>query len=181
MGANIERLKQSIVDFVRSQELDYAFPLGGKIPLFSAEERAVCELLRSCELDDDAIRVISDDFTRTGCYEMAILGARLMLAAARSKDAAEYKVGLFVFLAAAATIDWRDILVALSVVEEFGNFVGVNVKAEAERILGAIPNDDLTHTVMGFFERPEGHRRPEYMDLERIGEGDTLTFVRKPW
>jgi hypothetical protein len=182
MNTQHDHLKKAIVAFVESKTSAYAFPLGGKTALFTQHEMAVLQFLQSGELgDEDLIRASSYDFNQSGCYEMATLGARLVLSAARKRDTVAFRFGLLVFFAAATTLDWRDTTTALSAVDVLARESGVDLQAESDRILGLIKNHELAEVVKAFFQRSAESRRPERMGLQRVGEGSTLTYVRLPW
>ena len=136
--------------------------LVGRLPLTS--QRLLIDTLR-IQVDGDM------------AYGLVSLATRLAILSVRNGDPELLKKGLWGILVDDGLVDWRDILRALSVIDDCARRVGFPIEPFL-RESAEFATEKRKHTILeGYLSRPSALRMPEIMGLKARGAASNLVYV----
>lgn len=174
----INKMKQTVAQFLASCGQDYEFPAGGSVELLSTDEEQLYALLRDENLMiTDKIRAMSEDLNWIECYKIVIFGVRLAVLGVRNSSEEAYKCGVIALIAATPRIDWRDVLGVFSLFECCGNRLRLSFQDELSRTVMYGNEKQLSPRIEGFFSRSDEMRGVDVMGFVEIASGKAWTFA----
>jgi hypothetical protein len=157
----------------------YGFSGTGRLPIPSAEELNLLDALRRARVTSraDLEALVPAEGDLTASDYLITFAVRMVIHAARTGDPEPLTTAL-PLLAVDEEADFRDVLLALSVVEECGRRLGLDVDALLQSV-APLAGPRRRHTILrGFLSRDPGYRTTQVFGLAAFGEGETLRFDR---
>jgi hypothetical protein len=154
--------------------------LGGKLPIPLANELVFLEALSlnvpECRAD---IQPIADQLTTRQSYSLVIFSVRMSVYSVRQREAVLLLNALPALVIDNDSVDWRDILVALSIVEDCASRTGLNASTALENI-ARIASFDRADTIReGYLSRAPNMRAVNVMGFVAIEDQHGVQYVRR--
>jgi hypothetical protein len=156
---------------------DFEFPTAPSVPIPNQRELALYGFAWSNLTIDDVLR-IRPSLDMAATYALVTFGVRAAIRAVRSGSGDLVTISALSLLLDDAVLDWRDVIVALAIVEDCANRLHLNLKEVMDRYIRLATEQRKQTVSQGWFSRPAAERTPSVGGfLARIGPGG-LEYVR---
>ena len=109
-------------------------------------------------------------------YTLAILGIRWAIFGVRNEDQTAYRQGLGMSLVSFSTIDWRDALKSLAILEDCSQRLALDFRCELSAALSSVVEPCSRSTIEAYLTREPIMRSLAVMGLTTKGEGEQFTY-----
>jgi hypothetical protein len=172
----VEAVSQILTEYPTHIE----FPLGGNIEIpLPVEEQLASVIAEMHPANSDHIAAIRDELSRRQAYSLVTFAVRMSVSAVRTNSAPTLHCALLGLVLDDCLVDWRDILIALSIIEECAVRLGVDFANCMASIRDVAVDDRVTTIFDGYLSRPKEMRSVDVMNFQVEGAGETLTFCRR--
>jgi hypothetical protein len=173
-------LATSIHSFVRSFPKEAEFPLGGELEIPTQAERNLLRVLESGRpFPASTIASLRSELGIHDAYALVIFSVRMAVFAVRRNEAKPLLLGLMGLVIDDGKVDWRDILSALSIVENCAARLGIAFAPAMEEFYPLASPQRRDTIKDGYFAREPDMRKIEIMGFVASGSGKVLTFNRQ--
>jgi hypothetical protein len=175
----------SIPDEVRaflaavSKAKPYQMILRGEGPM-EAEIRLYMALKKSVLIIEQEVNDVRSWLLFEQAYFLVNFARRMAVFAARTNDVDILIRCTIGFVFDDSLVEWRDILIDLSIVEDCAIRLGTDLVTAMEGSL-RFASDKRRDTIVGYYSRPQEMRGLEVMRVAVSGSGSELTYTRIPW
>lgn len=162
-----------------SQVKPYRMIARGEMPI--AAEVRLCEAIqRSIPISEQEVIKVRSRIDLEQAYFLVNFARRMAVYAARINEVGILKRCTLGFVFDENLVEWRDILMDLSIVEDCAVRLGTDIQeAFAENLRFA--SDKRRETITGYCSRPPEMRGLKVMRVAVSGSGHELTYTRIPW
>lgn len=144
-------------------------------------EFRLCETLkRSVPISEKEVIEVRSWLDLEQAYFLVNFARRMAVFAARTNAVEILSRCALGFVLDDALVEWRDILIDLSIVEDCAIRLGSDLEAAMAECL-RYASDKRRETIIGYFSRPTEMRGLVVMRVEVSGAGHELTYTRMPW
>ena len=175
-----DELKSVIRRFLESCPSDFDFPLGGavEIPL-KTEQDLVTVIHNVGVLGSGDLVALRKDLSIRQAYSLLIFAVRMAVLAARTRSARLITAGLLGIMIDDGAIDWRDLIVALAIIEDCASRLQVDFQTEVEKWV-SLATDVRRKTIReSYLSRTAEMRKVELMGYLAAEGSEGLTYVHK--
>lgn len=175
-----DAVELAIVSFLSSSNHHYDFPAGGKLSIPSETEASLIDALQRItkpQLSD--IGRIRQMLSFRDCYTFLIFAVRMALLGARRGNASLLRSGLIGLIVDNGQVDYRDILCALSIIENCASRIHVDLQGEIRLLNPLIEDDRLRQTIEGYFSREPQMRQTNVMGFEMIDGKEGVEVIER--
>lgn len=168
--------------FLTSCPASYDFPTGGNWPIPSDGELTFLEVLSSHRPKQRAdLLPIADQLTIADSYSLVIYSVRMSVYSARLMEPTPLLTALPALVIDDNSVDWRDILMILSIIEDCASRLRLNASIVLEEV-AKIASPVRSHTICdGYLSRAASMRTVHVMGFDTIEDQNGLQYVRRPW
>ncbi len=165
--------------FLSSSPRDYDFPLGGEVAIPIDAERDLLTALPA-SVSVELLGMIRPTIQRQDAYTLVIFAVRMAVFAARTKDPIPIKKSLWLLCVDDNEVDWRDVLVALAIIEDCSTNSGTDFRNSLEEVADLAPHR-RQHTLReGYLGRTPEMRAVETFGYQVLHPGsEAMTYVRR--
>lgn len=161
----------------RASHID--FPLMEPVGIPTANESKLVKALgESAPVSLGEIEQLRSQITVRESYWLLVFTLRMAVLAVRTTDARVLKSALLGAIIDDDVLDWRDVLIALSLLEYCAKSLGVDLPAEFGELV-TVASLHRRATIALYFRRPSDWRTPEIMGYRPDGQGTSFSFKRK--
>ena len=170
-----EAIKPLLAQYPRHIE----FPLGGLLPIpTEAEECLLISIKKAPPITAEDVAAIRRELRRHDAYALVVFATRMAVFAARTNSDSNLKAALVGLAIDDCLVDWRDILVSISIIEDCAIRLGVDF-ATCIQTVSVLAADERRRTIdEGYLPRPPKLRNVEVMGFTAKGIGGELHYVR---
>lgn len=171
-----EAIKLFLAEYPRYLE----FPLGGTtaIPMDS-EQRLLASIDQEFPIVPDDVAALRGELSRHNAYSLVTFATRMAVFVARTNAASLMEAVSIGLVLDDGLVDWRDMLVALSIVEDCANRLGVDFRACIDRT-STLAADQRRRTIQqGYLTREPKMRDIGVMGFRTEGVGEGLHYIRR--
>jgi len=178
MEADPNPILEDVRAFLSACPDSYDFPIGGELSIPSAFEQKFLTLL-SGDVTNQLLESVRQNISRNDAYSLVIFAVRMAVHAARTKDTAPIEKSLWILSVDDNDVDWRDTLIALSIVEDCSARSGFNFTNRIAELAQLAPSRRRKTIEDGYLSRT-----PEMRDVETLGykpinpDSNELYYVR---
>lgn len=178
MSMNAGRgIRRAVENLLAQYPPQLEFPIGTGIDIPTIPERELLAALRALDpISDGAIDGIRAQLGTRDAYAMVTFAVRMAVHAARIQDGATLKAALAGLVMDDGIVDWRDILVALSIVEDCAQRTEVQFDSAIREVAKLASAQRRSTIVDGYLTRSPDMRRVEVMGFEAVDTGNEPTF-----
>lgn len=174
------KLQQQIADFFRSRPSGCDFPTGGIIEIPLPSEQALLEAIeQSAPLGEAELLPFRKNLTIRDTYSLLIFAVRMAILAARTGAPGIFRAGLLGVVVDDEVADWRDVLTALSIIEDCASRIGLDFRSELEKALELATEGRRKTIHEGYLSRSPEMRTTRIMGFVPSGEGKSLRYVHR--
>jgi hypothetical protein len=157
-------IAESVRAFIESCPADFDFPMGGTNAIPMKSENAILDSLEDAErLTRNAVIPIRDQLGLRQSYSMVIFAVRMAVLAVRTNTQHYLKAGFLGLAVAGRQVDWRDLLGALSIIEDCANRLGLEFRVEIEQCVALMADEARETLIDGYLSRLPEMRKVEVM------------------
>lgn len=150
-----------------------------KLQIPTETERAmISEIEKGIPFSQEMIDAVRETLSIHEAYDLVKFAVRTAVFAARTHTPELLHVSALCFMID-SRLDWRDVLVTLSLFEACANDLGVNSENSLQKAAELATPDRRELVVDGFLGRTQVMRSPDVMGYKVSGTGQTLTFAKR--
>lgn len=174
-----DTLSNCFAEYCSACPPDFDFPTGSSVKIPTPSE---CALAKAFEAAlptlRDQIYPIRKTLTVRNAHHLTIFAVRTALLAARSNSKNLIDVSILALLIDEGLVDWRDTLIALSLIEDCSKRVGVDFRRSIESHV-ALATDTLRKTIVnGYLARSEEMRSIKIMGFTSRDSDEGLVYIK---
>lgn len=143
-----------------------------------------CEVSSEIEagmpFSQEMIEAVRGTLSLHEAYDLRTFSVRIAIFAARTYTPELLKVSALCLMIA-SRVDWRDLLIALSLMRACANDLGVNPEYILQQAAEYATPDRKEIVLDGFLGRNPEMQGPDVMGYNVSGTGETLTFTKRIW
>ena len=179
MNKNV-RLHDLAIKFYSECPPNFSFPLGGNTPIpFAAEFELAQFLLNGKMLTAYELATVRSALTFRQAYYWVIFSVRIAVNSVRISECNLIEASTWGVVIEDGLVDWRDLLVALSIIEDCASRVGVNFQQLLENKIG-LGSEKLQKTIRdGYLARSPEMRSTKVMGYVAIDNGSNFGYLKK--
>ena len=157
-------------DFLRRCPKNFDFPMGGEVPIpMPTETELVTPFLDGFEFNPIFAEQVRNGLTWNDAYSLVIFGVRMAVVAVRSETKALLENSLWaVCVDDNDLVDWRDILKALSVINDCAVRIGCDFDAAITRVSASAPPRRQNTIREAYLVRDQKMRSVHAMGLKAV-------------
>lgn len=181
METGYERLRSALRAFLETSPLEPQKPSAGLAIISRPEELDLLQAVHSAgPLSEGMVAQLGQEVDLAQSYLLLDFAVRSAIYAVRAGSPRALHNGAFALVLDRDLLDYRDVLVALSVIEDCALRLGSDLKSSITPVLG-IATEKRRDTIMGYLGRPPELRGLGVMGMVVSGEGPMLTYSMRPW
>lgn len=171
-------LPSAVRQFLASCPPSYHFPTGGSSPIPSGDELLLLEALKSRRPTQRAdLKPIADQIDPGAAYSLVIFAVRMAIHSARQRESSALLAALPALVVDDDFVDYRDLLGALSIIEDCAARIGLDASAVFEQVAG-LASPRRSGTIRnGYLARTPDMRIPAVMGFRAVEDKDGLQYV----
>lgn len=162
-----------------SQAKPYQMISRGEMPT-EAEVRLSEAIKRSAPISEQEVLLVRSRLDLEQAYFLVNFARRMAVYGARINDVDVLTRCTLGFVLDENLVEWRDILIDLSILEDCAVRLGADTEAVLEASL-RFASDKRRETIRGYCSRPPEMRGLKVMRVAVTGSGHELTYARFPW
>jgi hypothetical protein len=165
----------SVRNFIAACPGDWGFPLGGRVDFPFPAEVEFARALRQYRGEKIDFGALRKELTIVDSYHLSIFAVRTAVFAAQSSSPEVYRDALFASMID-DNVDYRDLLGALSIMEDCANRLGLDFSAELDAAF-VIATTERQHIIRDvYLETSAELRTPQIFNFVIEGEGRNLQY-----
>jgi len=161
-----------------SKTKPYRMIASGEMP--SEAEVRLFEAIKCVPVSEQEMTKVRSWLNMEQAYFLVNFARRMAVYAARIGDVAILKRCVLGFVFDENLVEWRDILMDLSIVEDCAVRLGADLDTALKANL-QFASDKRRETINGYCSRPPEMRGLKVMRIAVSGSGHELTYTRMPW
>lgn len=171
-----ERLEQ----FLMACPTDYDFPSGGVVRIPLESERQLMAVCQAGPPAENVIEMFRQNLSSRDGYSVVIYSVRTAIYAVKGNSRDYLISGLIGLLLDDGIVDWRDVLGALSIIEECSTRLGINLQSEFDKILPLASQRRRKTILNDFYSRSKAQRQVTTMGFKSDIVDEMLTRTEFP-
>jgi hypothetical protein len=170
----------SLREFLQSLPRNFNFPLGGPSVIPSTPEQNLLTALEgNPQIDPAELALFRQHLNVRDAYSLVTFAVRMAVWAVRSESPQRLRAGLFTVVIDDGTVDWRDILRALAILEDCSARLGLNFKTEIGQRLDLATDRRRRLISESYLSRQPAMRSPAAMGFRADGSGESFCYVHE--
>ena len=143
-----------------------------------AEEQLIAAM-RASPVTEIKVVELRHELSVRDAYSLVTFAARLAVHAVRIGDASQLEIVLPMLIVDDCVVDWRDILVAMAIIEDCAIRLGIDFAACVQNVTQFATVRRRRTIEEGYLSRPRTRREVEVMGYRAVGVDKELTYVRR--
>jgi len=173
-----ERFSDLLIDLLEEYPRSLCYSLDEGLEFPTETERVMISTFgEAMPLSQETIDMVREGLSFRNAYNLVMFAVRTAIYAARNQAPELLSISISCFIIDDGLVDWRDILVALSIIEVCANEVGMNFKDLMLTAVKFAVLDRRELVVEGYLARTPEMRGVDVMGYKIRGAGETLDFV----
>ena len=164
--------------FLKSCPRHYDFPMGGSTVLPLESE---LQLVVAIQMVKGVSKRDCDEFRQLlnvrDAYSLVIFSVRMAVLAVRKQDSSFLRTGLIGLVLDDGVVDWRDVIVALAIIEDCSARIAINSETVIESVLGLATTQRRSDICTNYLTRPSNMRSVEVLGFCATGENESLSYI----
>ncbi|HWE92735.1 MAG TPA: hypothetical protein VG269_02070 [Tepidisphaeraceae bacterium] len=156
------------------------YGMGGDVEIPTSAELSLIRIFETLVLRSrDDVTAIAGELSTHQAYVLATFSVRMAIFAARTNALLELHASTFGMVIDDNLLDWRDVLVALSVIEDCAVRIGTDLSSIMQGAIN-VASDRRRYTIVSdYLSRSPEMRGIKVMGIEALGSGEKLRYRQK--